>query len=71
MSEYYLAKTPDQTNVRNVHRDDCAQLPAAPASDAGLEYLGSFGNKDAAFSVARNRFARYDSVGLCPSCLNK
>ncbi len=66
MSEYYLVKNPDQEQNRIVHRDDCKELSATPAFDNSLKYLGSFGNKEAAFSKARGY---YDGIILCPNCL--
>jgi hypothetical protein len=65
MSEYYLVKNPDAADFRKVHRDNCNTLPNAPAFDASLKYLGSYGNKEAAYSMARSFF---DSIEYCESC---
>ena len=66
MSEYYLVKEPEEDQSRKIHRDNCSELPATPAFDATLKYLGSYGNKDAAVSKARGY---YDAVTPCANCM--
>ncbi|MCE2029647.1 hypothetical protein [Sessilibacter corallicola] len=66
MSEYYINKETDESNARQIHRDDCSLLPKTPAYNEGLKYLGSYGSKDAAYAKARGYF---ESVAFCPSCL--
>ncbi len=64
MAEFYVVRNADTEGGRLVHRNSCAQLPASDS----LHYLGSFSNREAAFSIANGL---YHGVTYCPACLQK
>lgn len=64
MAEFYVDPNSNAEGFHLVHRNTCAQLPAA----ATLRYLGSYASREAAFSLANGY---YRGVVYCPACLVK